>query len=74
MKLNNQRPSRTIHVSFVPDEEIGGLTGFYPFIQTKEFKELNVGLALDEGNYFLIKCIFEFWFFIIDCFRSSQLK
>ena len=50
MKLNNQRPFRTIHVSYVPDEEIGGLTGFFPFIQTKEFKDLNVGLALDEGN------------------------
>jgi aminoacylase len=52
MKLNNERPNRTIHVSYVPDEEIGGLTGFYPFIQTKEFKDLNVGLALDEGNLF----------------------
>ena len=50
MKLNNQRPDRTIHLTYVPDEEIGGLTGFYPLIQTKEFKDLNVGLALDEGT------------------------
>jgi aminoacylase len=63
MKLNNQRPNRTIHVSYVPDEEIGGLTGFYPFIQTKEFKDLNVGLALDEGNLHK-KWQKIFWYFL----------
>lgn len=31
------------------DEELGGLTGMVKFIETKEFKELNIGLALDEG-------------------------
>ncbi|XP_063932212.1 aminoacylase-1-like [Zophobas morio] len=40
---------RTIHVTFVPDEEIGGLDGMKKFVQTKEFKELNVGVALDES-------------------------
>ena len=50
MKLNNVRPERSIHVSFVPDEEIGGETGFALFLDTPEFKALNVGFALDEGQ------------------------
>lgn len=50
MKANNIRPERTIHLSFVPDEEIGGSTGFAPFIDSDEFKKLNVGFALDEGQ------------------------
>lgn len=49
MKQNNVRPKRSIHVVFTPDEEIGGLTGFAPFIKTQEFKDLNVGVAIDEG-------------------------
>ena len=49
MKENSVRPSRTIALTFVPDEEIGGLTGLAPFLDTKEFKDLNVGLAFDEG-------------------------
>ncbi|XKL62507.1 hypothetical protein PGB90_002340 [Kerria lacca] len=40
---------RTIHLSFVPDEEIGGELGMAKFVLTEEFKKLNVGFALDEG-------------------------
>ncbi|XP_049867876.1 aminoacylase-1-like [Pectinophora gossypiella] len=40
---------RTIHISFVPDEEIGGHDGMKKFVVTSEFKALNVGFALDEG-------------------------
>ncbi|CAK1601217.1 unnamed protein product [Parnassius mnemosyne] len=40
---------RTLHVSFVPDEEIGGHDGMKKFVLTDEFKALNVGFALDEG-------------------------
>jgi acetylornithine deacetylase/succinyl-diaminopimelate desuccinylase-like protein len=50
MRLNNVRPKRTIHVTFVPDEEIGGYTGLEPFLKCKEFQEMNVGFALDEGQ------------------------
>lgn len=32
------------------DEEISGITGFMPFVSTKEFKSLKIGLALDEGK------------------------
>ena len=32
------------------DEEIGGNLGMAKFLETEEFKKMNVGLALDEGN------------------------
>lgn len=31
------------------DEEIGGLQGMGKLIRTEDFKQLNVGFALDEG-------------------------
>jgi aminoacylase len=31
------------------DEEQGGKKGMVPFLKTEEFKNLKVGLALDEG-------------------------
>ncbi|XP_044734617.1 aminoacylase-1-like [Chrysoperla carnea] len=40
---------RTIHISFVPDEEIGGHDGMETFVKTADFRALNVGFALDEG-------------------------
>ncbi|KAK6939855.1 Peptidase M20 [Dillenia turbinata] len=43
-------PARTIHVSYVPDEEIGGLDGAAKFTASKEFENLNVGFVLDEGQ------------------------
>lgn len=42
-------PERTVHVSFLPDEEAGGLDGAAKFVQSPEFRALNVGMALDEG-------------------------
>lgn len=49
MKLAKQRFRRTIHISFVPDEEIGGKLGMKEFVHTKDFKALNIGFAMDEG-------------------------
>lgn len=49
MKLAGQRFKRTIHISFVPDEEIGGVLGMKDFVHTKDFQALNIGFALDEG-------------------------
>jgi len=49
LKDSGKRFKRTIHLTFVPDEEIGGLTGMKPFVQTPEFKAMNVGFSLDEG-------------------------
>lgn len=40
---------RTIHVTYVPDEEIGGKPGMNLFVNTDDFKKLNVGFSLDEG-------------------------
>lgn len=40
---------RTVHVMYVPDEETGGLLGMGPFVKTDDFKNMNVGFALDEG-------------------------
>mmetsp|Transcript_18959 Transcript_18959/g.46551 ORF Transcript_18959/g.46551 Transcript_18959/m.46551 type:complete len:444 (-) Transcript_18959:135-1466(-) len=44
-----QRFLRTIHLVFVPDEEIGGVDGMGKFVHTPEFGKLNAGVALDEG-------------------------
>lgn len=43
-------PRRTIHISFVPDEEIGGIDGMGELIQSAEWSGLGVGFALDEGS------------------------
>lgn len=43
------KPQRTIHVSFVPDEEIGGDDGAEKFYKSAEFKKLNVAVVMDEG-------------------------
>jgi len=49
LKGRSFQPKRTVHLSFVPDEEVGGLKGMMPFVKMDEFKQLNVGFALDEG-------------------------
>ena len=49
LKLNGVKLKRTIHISFVPDEEIGGVMGMQKFVDTDHFKKLNVAFALDEG-------------------------
>ncbi|XP_039958295.1 aminoacylase-1-like [Bactrocera tryoni] len=40
---------RTMHVTFVPDEEISGILGMKCFVHTEDFRKLNVGFCLDEG-------------------------
>lgn len=49
LQANGIKLKRTIHISFVPDEEIGGYDGMKKFVKTEQFKKLNVGFALDEG-------------------------
>lgn len=51
-KRNNMRFKRTIHCTFVPEEEIGGVDGMRDFVHTKAFKDLNIGFSLDEGSVF----------------------
>ncbi|XP_065365133.1 aminoacylase-1-like [Calliphora vicina] len=49
LKKNGTTMKRTVHVMFVPDEEIGGHLGMEAFVKTDDFKKLNVGFSLDEG-------------------------
>lgn len=43
-------PTRTVHLSFVPDEEIGGADGIGLLLASDEWKAIQpVGVALDEG-------------------------
>ncbi|KAF5278027.1 hypothetical protein FQA39_LY18407 [Lamprigera yunnana] len=50
LKSKNVKLRRTVHISFVPDEEVGGAKGMKRFVQSEEFKSMNVGFALDEGT------------------------
>lgn len=49
LKKSGQTLKRTLHITFVPDEEIGGTLGMKPFVHHDVFKSLNIGFALDEG-------------------------
>ncbi|KAF5277868.1 hypothetical protein FQA39_LY06020 [Lamprigera yunnana] len=49
LKISGLVPKRTVHITFVPDEEIGGQHGMELFVHSKEFKSLNVSFGLDEG-------------------------
>lgn len=49
LKRNNITLKRTIHVTFVPDEEIFGPDGMKAFVNHNDFRQLNVGFLLDEG-------------------------
>ncbi|XP_008787044.2 aminoacylase-1 isoform X2 [Phoenix dactylifera] len=42
-------PDRTIYLSFVPDEEIGGNDGAGRFAASEKFQKMKVGVVLDEG-------------------------
>jgi aminoacylase len=52
-KRNNIQFKRTIHVTFVPEEEIGGVDGMKDFVHQESFRKLNPGCSLDEGLKFL---------------------
>ncbi|CAL9122864.1 unnamed protein product [Musa textilis] len=43
-------PARSVHISLVPDEEIGGADGAARFAASEQFRALNVGFMLDEGQ------------------------
>jgi aminoacylase len=49
-KRNKVQFKRTIHVTFVPEEEVGGVEGMRDFIDQEAFKKLNCGVSLDEGE------------------------
>nr|KAF6473081.1 aminoacylase 1 [Rousettus aegyptiacus] len=49
LKAEGHRFPRTIHMTFVPDEEVGGYKGMKLFVRRPEFQALRAGFALDEG-------------------------
>ncbi|KAK4405408.1 Aminoacylase-1 [Sesamum angolense] len=49
LQASGFRPLRTVYLSFVPDEEIGGNDGAAKFANSEIFKNMNVAIILDEG-------------------------
>nr|XP_057921461.1 aminoacylase-1-like [Doryrhamphus excisus] len=49
LKAEGRQMLRTVHLVFVPDEEVGGHHGMETFVEHPEFRKLNIGFALDEG-------------------------
>ncbi|XP_074139481.1 aminoacylase-1 isoform X3 [Sminthopsis crassicaudata] len=49
LKAEGKSFPRTIHLTFVPDEEVGGHKGMELFVKRPEFQALRAGFALDEG-------------------------
>ncbi|XP_053324680.1 aminoacylase-1 [Spea bombifrons] len=49
LKSEGRRLPRTVHLTLVPDEEIGGHKGMELFVKYPEFRNLNPGITLDEG-------------------------
>ncbi|KAJ1679045.1 adenylate cyclase, partial [Spiromyces aspiralis] len=49
LQARGVKPERTVHIAFVPDEEIGSADGVEVFVKTDGFSALNVGFFLDEG-------------------------
>lgn len=48
-KSGRTQLTRTVHVTFVPEEEVGGTFGMKDFVHHDVFKSLNIGFVLDEG-------------------------
>ncbi|XP_030463925.1 uncharacterized protein LOC115683531 [Syzygium oleosum] len=49
LKRSGFAPLRDVYLSFVPDEEIGGHVGAAKLAESDEFRDMNVGIVLDEG-------------------------
>ncbi|OMH81727.1 Aminoacylase-1A [Zancudomyces culisetae] len=49
LKNAGKQPLRTIHLTFVPDEEINTSAGMQCYVHTEDFKSLNPAFVLDEG-------------------------
>ncbi|WBR61431.1 M20 AcylaseI like [Drosophila suzukii associated hytrosavirus 1] len=48
-RLKSTKLDYTIHVSFVPNEEIGGIGGLSEFVRTPEFRSLHIEFVMDES-------------------------
>ena len=50
LKKEGFEPTRTVHLTFVPDEEIGGVDGMGAFLESEAYGKLKpIAFALDEG-------------------------
>ncbi|OMP11368.1 Peptidase M20 [Corchorus olitorius] len=49
LKASGFQPKRSLYLSFVPDEEIGGHDGAEKLAYSDVFKSMNVAIVLDEG-------------------------
>ncbi|XP_066907292.1 aminoacylase-1 [Halyomorpha halys] len=49
IKFSQVKLKRTVHMTLLPDEELGSIEGMAKFVHTKTFKDLNVGFDIDEG-------------------------
>lgn len=49
LKAAGKTLRRTVHLTYVPDEEIGGTDAMGKFAPSEAFTKLNAGLVLDEG-------------------------
>lgn len=50
IKQRAEKPKRNLILTFVPDEEIGGTgKGMELFVEHERFRQLNIGLCIDEG-------------------------
>lgn len=58
LQASGFRPLRSVYLSFVPDEEIGGHDGAEKFAKSDVFRGLNVGVVLDEGGFFFFRSYF----------------
>ncbi|EDW15005.1 aminoacylase-1 [Drosophila mojavensis] len=49
LKASGFQPKRTVYLTYVPDEEVGGHLGMRQLVNSDYFKKLNVGFSFDEG-------------------------
>ncbi|XP_014294163.1 aminoacylase-1 [Halyomorpha halys] len=49
IKFSEVKLKRTVHMTLVPDEEIGSQEGMAKFVHTQTFKDLNIAFDIDEG-------------------------
>ncbi|XP_068152465.1 aminoacylase-1-like [Drosophila tropicalis] len=50
LKNGGYQPKRNVYITFVPDEETGGVLGMKEFAKSEYFNAMNVGFSLDEGG------------------------
>lgn len=49
LKKSGRTLERTLHLTYVPDEETDAVFGMKSFVHHDVFKSLNIGFAMDEG-------------------------